>query len=254
MTHPPFRSGWRGFTLIELLVVIAIIAILAGLLLPTLASAKEKARRTSCKNSMRQFGLAVHMYGGDNQDGVPSGAPNPPMPVDDDHLPVISNTTSNLLISYVGSEKIIHCPSFTEYFQKQHAERPYEERQYGFIVGYNYHGGHTNTPWSPLPGQTATWISPQKLTADPQLVLVSDMNDWSPMYGRTFVPHGKGGAVLTQGDYANENAMGASSAALGALGGNVGLLDGSIAWKNISKMRIYRGSQKWDADGCWAMW
>jgi len=63
------QSG--GFTLLELLVVIAVIAVLASMLLPALARAKDKAKAITCLTNLRQWGVAAHLFAADNQDLLP---------------------------------------------------------------------------------------------------------------------------------------------------------------------------------------
>jgi prepilin-type N-terminal cleavage/methylation domain-containing protein len=100
-TGPAPSSAGRpaGFTLIELLVVIAIIAILAALLLPALARAKDESKRAKCLSNLRQIGITQAMYTGDNRDVFPfSGAGWPQLPFVDLlklYSPYIPNHTNN---------------------------------------------------------------------------------------------------------------------------------------------------------------
>jgi prepilin-type N-terminal cleavage/methylation domain-containing protein len=247
----------RGFTLIELLVVIAIISILAALLLPALMGAKERARRIGCVSNARQFLLGAQMYANDFDQRLPSGASdsNTPNGILDDSIPVLSGVIRTQMIHYAGSYKMLGCPSLGPPFNTAEG---WHESGYGYVIGYNYLGGHANTPWELLPGGELWW-SPQKTTEvstniGPQTPLLTDMNDWSPGYGGSIVPHARGGAVQMAGDFSNASANGAASTSLGATGGNVGLMDGSVIWVPIRKMKLRRGSQQYGTDGCWAKW
>jgi prepilin-type N-terminal cleavage/methylation domain-containing protein len=99
-----FSKLKNGFSLIELLVVIAIIAILAALLLPALASAKEKGRQSACISNVRQQTLAVLMYAGENNDFLPPTAYN-----DANGDEVDWPTLLDPFLNYVA--KIHYCPS-----------------------------------------------------------------------------------------------------------------------------------------------
>jgi prepilin-type N-terminal cleavage/methylation domain-containing protein/prepilin-type processing-associated H-X9-DG protein len=120
------RRAPGAFTLIELLVVIAIIAILASLLLPALAKAKESAKRIQCVNGIRQLGMSVMMYADDHDGYFPVRSGNSPLAMLDTDFPPLSSLpelaakqaatgSSNMwplqLQPYYIETKILYCPS-----------------------------------------------------------------------------------------------------------------------------------------------
>ena len=126
------KSQNKGFTLIELLVVIAIIAILAAILFPVFATAREKARQTACLSNVKQMGATLVMYSQDY----------------DERLPSLWNTTNgggitgyndifDVIKPYLKNTDILYCPDKTQKDCTIHSNMSsLHERCYGY--GYNW--------------------------------------------------------------------------------------------------------------------
>lgn len=204
-----------AFTLIELLVVIAIIAILAGMLLPSLSKAKESSRRAKCVNNLRQLGIGMAIYADDNRDFVVEArlgevqiCLNPP-----------EQRAAATIGLVIGSNnpvsQIWTCPNRPTFPQ-------YEASYDQWVIGFQYFGGIKS--WK-NPAGTFDSRSPVKLSqSQPGWVMAADAvmkvdNQWGGGRDTSFKnmpPHKKSGGL--------------------PLGGNQLYCDGSASWMRFDKM------------------
>jgi prepilin-type N-terminal cleavage/methylation domain-containing protein len=194
------KRSWRsGFTLIELLVVIAIIAILAAILFPVFAQARESARLTSCLSNMKQIGLALRMYSQDYDEKYPNI-----------RYQGFNHTWKNVVLPYIKNKNVFSCPSNPYAKPKGPGTDPNDASSNGngegwltepdHIMPLGYSMNSTVTTWYPLDwpppaGVDASPLSDARLTRPADTIAIAEVawNDSDVHIGWLMVDPGGGG-------------------------------------------------------------
>jgi len=219
-------GGKRGFTLIELLVVIAIIAILAAILFPVFAKAREKARQTTCLSNEKQIGLALLQYSSDYDEKFPSGYRQPPTSTTMD-----GDGWAQQTYSYIKSKQAIYCPDQPGDYSYGLNIQTAGQSQGAFggvartvLLFEMADAGFDTTLFDPYP---STGIYGQSIAGDG--TLTSGLPHWNSIYGRVAT------GCISGGDANNcapkgIGGAGGSEPARHSEGSNFLLADGHAKW------------------------
>jgi len=168
-----------GFTLIELLVVIAIIAILAAILFPVFARAREKARQSSCTSNLKQIGTAFMMYVQDYDEVLPDTVMGRDAP---DH-PARTRAWTAVIMPYVKNQELFKCPSA---WWGSSAMGSWGNINGGYgamvqVLGYNNSLGYNAADWGGDPNLDAPGHGQPiaMMTAPADNILVCDSSNWN---------------------------------------------------------------------------
>jgi competence protein ComGC len=239
-----------GLTLVELVVVIAMTAILSALMFPALSTAKEKSRRAVCKSNLRQLLMVMEEYADyDPNQFLPSCADNKGYY----HSIILSDAIfTNLVDLAGGNSNIFYCPNIV--FGSAPNAVPQHIPNVGYVIGYNYLE-YSIAQSAKTPDYTvlqSKWpvTSTNELLADANYFTSSSASAYAPAQMKV-APHTAMGAAMSQGSSFTVGLPGNSSASIGAVGGNIGFVDGSVLWRNLPMMQTNPASSSLDASGIW---
>jgi type II secretory pathway pseudopilin PulG len=233
------------------MVVICIAGVLMALLLPALSQAKEKSRRSVCNQDMRQVIFAINMYGQDDPyQRLPAATDNK----GDYHSIQLSSVTfTNLVEGYLeGVSNNLYCPNLVYATGTMGGYDP----AVGFTIGYSYLAAETKSAGAK--GPSLDWIGPMKASEVKEVI--ADANYWSTSssLAMTVAPHTVVGALVTRANGVTARAAlstpspaGSGCGAMGAKGGNIGFLSGSVFWRPINSMSQYPASTDGTCFGNW---
>ncbi|MEM1108484.1 MAG: DUF1559 domain-containing protein [Planctomycetota bacterium] len=224
------RRGAAAFTLIELLVVISIIALLLGILLPALGSARQTATLVKCSSNQRQIGISLHAYAADHDDRLPPPHRNEAFVASLFYLNAGPTNTYDLrpyIADYIGDFAVWNCPS-TE--SRAFIDDPANTRPNGSYGTYGYYPGRTRPDFG-LPGGNPESLN--NLYQASELTMVQDTY-------RDDIP---GTLVYNHGD-GRSDTIASGNPSYFAYQGNDGegvntlFFDGHVAWTPADQLDI----------------